>query len=185
MHRLCAQTPLLLLATLLSLLSPPCALAQDTAVDEYDIRAAMVMDIAAYVHWPNWKFGPSQLHFVVCIVGPDPIGPELEHYAQRTVVASRPVEIRKLTDLTGLNSCHMLYASRRAGCSLIQHHTAELQEAGVLTISERPNLENPDQIIGLPVHDERIRININVSAAQRAGVSFSSRLLRLASISGE
>jgi hypothetical protein len=52
----------------------------------------------------------------------------------------------------------------------------------VLILSERSNATSPNQVIGLPSIDEHVHIEVDLAAAQRSGISFSSKLLRLATV---
>lgn len=154
---------------------------QGTSANEYDIRAAMLFNLTQFIDWPAWKLDSSHPQFLICIAGQDPIGPKIDHYLTDKIVGTKPVLVRHLSMLENANSCHMLYVSEGERKRL-QQMEPELIKSAVLTISERANAISPDQIVGLPITDEHVHIDINLGTAQRAGLTVSSKLLRLATV---
>ena len=53
---------------------------------------------------------------------------------------------------------------------------------GVLTVGDTADFASEGGIIGLRLDGERIRLSVNLTAAERAKVRISSRLLSLATI---
>lgn len=157
------------------------ALAQDSAADEYDIRAAMLFNITRFVEWPASKLNAQHPQILVCIVGSDPIGPSFDHFLQSQGGGGKSVQVRHLSSFDSAGACHVLYVSLRERKDL-KRSAPGLAKANVLLVSERPNAGSPDQTIGLPTVDEHIHIDVNLAAAQRAGLTISSKLLRLATV---
>jgi hypothetical protein len=157
------------------------SIAQTTTADEYEIRAAMLLNLTRFIVWPASKFDAAHPQFLLCIVGSDPIMLDVDRTFQNQNVAGKPVQVRHLSSLDGASSCHVLYVSgsQRKNVERVQD---ELMKNGVLTVSERANSNSPSQIIGLPALDERVRIEVNLGAAQRTGLTISSRLLHLATV---
>lgn len=155
--------------------------AQAASADEYEIRAAMLLNIARFVQWPSWKLDASHPQFQVCLLGNDPTGSYADRFLQHQAIANRPVQVRHLSAADELTPCHLLYISAEES-RLLARSRVDLAKAAVLTISEEPNASHPDQIIGLPVIDEHVHIDINLGSAQRSGLEISSRLLRLATV---
>ena len=59
---------------------------------------------------------------------------------------------------------------------------AGVRDRPVLTIAELPGFTDFGGIINLYRADDRLRFEVNLGAAKRAGLAISSRLLRLARI---
>lgn len=154
---------------------------QSGVADEYDIRAAMLVNIPRFVSWPASKVDPAHPRILLCIVGSDPVKPSLDHLLQQEAGEAHILRVKHLNSFEGASGCDMVYAGHGE-----QHELREaapgLLKAGVLVITERPNNNNPDQIIGLPTAEEHVRIEVNLTAAQRAGLTISSKLLRLATV---
>lgn len=155
--------------------------AQDATADEYEIRAAMLLNLTKFIDWPSAKADSAHPQFLICILGSDPIGPGADRYLQNRTVAGKPVLVRHLTTPEAANTCQILYVADREHKS-IERLVPELMKNGVLTISERSNATDPNQVIGLPTVNERVHIDINLGAAQKTGLTISSKLLRLATV---
>ncbi len=151
------------------------------AADEYDIRAAMLFNITRFVDWRAGKIDTQHRQISVCIVGSDPIGASFDHFLQEQGNSAKTIKVRHLASFDLANTCDVLYVSVRELKSL-KRVGAELAKAGVLVISESPNAAIPSQIIGLPTIDEHVHIEVNLSAAKLAGITISSKLLHLATV---
>jgi hypothetical protein len=171
----------LLLALPGFLSAPVPAPAQAASADEYEIRAAMLLNLTRFIDWPAAKMDSGHPQFLVCILGQDPITPFADRFLQNQTVDNKPVHVEHLSTLEAATSCHMLYvgASERKNLTAA---SAELMKNNVLIVSERPNATSPNQVIGLPSVDEHVHIEVDLAAAQRSGIGFSSKLLRLATV---
>lgn len=165
---------------LLSLPHP--ARCQAASADEYEIRAAMLINLTKFIDWPAWKMDSSHPQLVICILGSDSIGSIAERYAQNQIVSGKPLQVRTISSVDTAASCNLLYV----GVGEQKHVNPavnELAKNGVLTVSESSNSTLPDQVIGLPTLNDQVHIDINLGAAQRTGLTISSKLLRLATVS--
>ncbi len=151
-----------------------------TDADEYDIRAAMLFNITRFVEWPASKVNAQHPQIVVCIAGSDPIGPSFDHFLE-SQNNGKPIKVRHLNSIDSSDFCHVLYVSLHEQKNL-KKLAPELAKNSVLVISERQNANSPDQTIGLPTIDEHVHIEVNLGAAKRAGITISSKLLRLATV---
>jgi hypothetical protein len=155
---------------------------QTTSADEYEIRAAMLINLTKFIEWPAWKIDPAHPQLLICILGSDSIGPIAERYAQDQRVEGKPLQVRHISSVEAATSCNLLYV----GVGEQKHVdpvAAELAKRGVLTVSENSNATTPNQVIGLPTLNDHVHIDINLGAAQRTGLTISSKLLRLATVS--
>jgi hypothetical protein len=155
--------------------------AQVSTADEDEIRAAMLLNLAKFISWPATKFETPHSPFLVCLLGPDPIGPDLERYLQNQSVDGRPVQLRYIATVDLANGCHILYIGAADRKSL-DRAAPDLLKNSVLTVSDRQGTSSPKQIIGLPAIDEHVHIDVNLGNAQRSGLTISSKLLRLATV---
>jgi hypothetical protein len=156
--------------------------AQTTSADEYEIRAAMLINLTKFVAWPAWKIDVAHPQLLICILGSDSIGPIAEHYAQNQRVEGKPLQVRHISTIEAAMSCNLLYV----GVGEQKHvdpFADELTKRAVLTVSENSNATTPKQVIGLPSLNDHVHIDINLGAAQRGGLTISSKLLRLATVS--
>lgn len=162
----------------------PCLRGQSVSADEYEIRAAMLFNLTRFIEWPAAKLDPTHPEFVICVLGSDPLGVSLDNLARNKSVGSKPIAVRHLSSVAGAHECHILYVS--AGGDKLKTYaraSGELAKAGVLSVSARANADSPDQVIGLPTVEQRVHIDVNLGAAERSGLTISSKLLHLATVS--
>ena len=155
--------------------------AQSSSADEYAIRAAMLFNLTKFIDWPAWKMDLSHPNFLVCILGHDPIEPYTDRYLQNQNVVNKPIQLKAIKDLSDAAECHILYVSA-SGKHNFERVAADLTKAGVLSVSEQPVSRNSAQIVGLPLDNDHIHLDVNLGAAQSGGFSVSSKLLRLATV---
>lgn len=150
---------------------------QVPAFDESQIRAEMIINLTKFIDWPPSRNDPHTA-FIICAVGNEPVGANLESLLSGKTVQGRAVLVRRGVAMEHAESCHILYiAHPRVGPS--KDLSVSLAVAAVLTISE----ENPMRsgtMIGLPLVDGRVQIAINRPLAQDSTLTLSSHLLQIA-----
>lgn len=159
----------------------PAASAQTHSASEDDIRAAMISHLPLFIDWPSGKADPVHPTFNVCLLGSDPIRLSLESQLQNKTMLSMPVVIQRVTAKDYLEGCYILYISAAAKNDLPRLLPA-LEQASVLVVSERPLTMQKGQVIGMPVEDMHVRVEINLETARESRLVISSRLLHLASV---
>lgn len=169
------------LALCCGILSAPATQAQSSSATEDDIRAAMVTHLPLFVEWPAEKTDHAHPEFHVCLLGSDPIAPTLEAAFHKAATSPIPVVISHVAVTDKLDQCHLLYigASARGNFSRL---LPVLMQSSVLTVSERPIAGAAGEVIGLPLEENHIRVEINLAVAQSSKLTISSRLLSLASV---
>jgi hypothetical protein len=149
-------------------------------IDEYLVKAAFLYNFAKLTEWPAAKKTGGR--FLLCVLGADPFAGALDAIAGKTV-GERVVAVIRGIDATQAQQCHLVFIGESEAARLSQHLDV-LRDRPVLTVSDLPNFSRAGGLIGLKVVDARIRFAVNVAAARRVGLVFSSRLLQLAEIVG-
>jgi len=155
--------------------------AQAGTASEDALRAAMLLNMTRFIEWPTRKLDVDHGQTVLCILGADPIGPSVDRIVQSQADGGKPVQVRHLASLDAAAGCHVLYVSLGER-KHVERSLPALVDAGVLTVGESSNSNTPAQLIGLPLVDDHIHIEVNLPQAQRAGFTISSKLLRLATV---
>jgi YfiR/HmsC-like len=157
------------------------AQAQAQAVEEYRLKAAFVSSFAGFVEWPQDVLKSSGASIVICVLGENPFGPALDQAVIGKSVQDRKLSARGISGVQQATGCQILFISS----SERKHFRSILKDpqlSGVLTVGDTGNFTAEGGIIGLEVEDDRIRILINLGAAEQGRVRISSRLLSLARI---
>ncbi len=142
---------------------------------EYEIKAAFLYHFARFVDWPPDK---SKGDLVVCVRGGNPFGTALTKLEAKSA-GTRTLTTRQVTGESEISACHILFLSSTAETPIPQL-LAGVPSEGVLTVGETDTFVDDGGMIRLFAADNNIRFEINREAARRAGLTISSRMLRLA-----
>jgi hypothetical protein len=154
---------------------------QDGPPDEYQVKAAFLYNFAKFVEWPPEAFENPGGSLVVCVLGADPFGRALDDVVEGKKIDGRALTVRRIADARQAKGCRMLFVSsseRRSVLSVL----AGINESGVLTVGESDSATAEGMIINFILEGAKIRFVVNMAAAEREKLRFSSRLLSLAII---
>lgn len=143
---------------------------------EAQVKAAFLLNFARFVDWPSSGFPNPSTPLTICVVGRDPFGPALDAVVAGETVGSRPIEIRRI-ESSSKGQCHLAFIASAEDKPVPY---IPLISPNVLTVGEGEAFLRAGGIISFVVENRRVRFSINQSAAQRAGLRISSRLLSLA-----
>ena len=145
----------------------------DTREQEVRVKAAYVFHAMKYVDWPETR--PS---LRLCMLGSDDITALLGDLGGKQV-RDRALEVATVT-LAEVRGCQVLYVARseRRLTEVLQ----QLRGLSVLTVSDRDGFAQAGGMIGFATEGERIRMEVNLAAAQGSSLRISSKLLELARI---
>jgi hypothetical protein len=148
--------------------------------DEYHVKAAFLYNFAKFVEWPSGTLGSSS-PIAICVLGQNPFGRVLEDTVSGKTVDGKAFVVRRISEAKAGPFCQILFvsASERARFGAI---LGELRTGGVLTVGESDGFIEEGGIVNLKLDDGKIQIQINLNAAEHAGVRISSKLLSLAQI---
>jgi hypothetical protein len=147
--------------------------------DEYELKAAVLFNVAKFVEWPATKAAASPEAFVIGIVGPAAVVHDMEKALQDKIVGDKHVLVRRLKSAAECEQCFLVFIAQDDGKAL-REAVAALTKSGVLVAGEGDRFARDGGAISLILKDNRVQMEVNLKAAQRAGLTISSRLLRLA-----
>jgi hypothetical protein len=151
------------------------------AIEEYQFKAAFLYNLAKFVEWPPRAFSGTSDPIVSCVAGDSPLGAALERGSAGNQIGARKMVVRPVGDPHELAGCHILFIS-----SSIRKRWRAFVDSGkgtaILTIGETDNFAIEGGMVNFKREGERIRVEINVAAAEREQLRISSRLLSLQQI---
>jgi hypothetical protein len=157
------------------------AFAQNDSPSEYQVKAAFLFNFAKFVDWPSGTYPAPQSPFAICVLGDDPFGPVLENTLAGKSLGTHPVVLRRTKDLAEARRCQVVFVSASES-----HRYAEVVEgvrgARVLLVGETEGFASAGGAVEFTLEGNHVRFAINPEAAQRAGLTLSSKLLMLARI---
>jgi len=147
---------------------------------EYAVKAAFLYNFAKFVEWPDSPAAPPST-LTLCVLGTDPFGEALETAVLDKTVRSRTLSVRRLQGLEDLGPCPILFiASSEVG--RLPQILERLRGAPVLTVGESDGFARAGGMIGFFLEENRVRFEVNLGAAEAAGLRISSRLLGVAKV---
>jgi len=149
--------------------------------NEYQVKAAFLYTFAKFVEWPPKAFSSPSAEIAICVLGDYPFGSFLDDAIRGKSVDGRPLAVYRLTDFPAGHECKILFIA------ISEHHRmpallASAATSGVLTVGDSAEFATEGGVIGLQLEGQRIRLSVNLAAAERAKVRISSRVLSLATI---
>ena len=157
------------------------ALAFAAQPTDRDVKPAFLFNFPSYVEWPPRAFSGPRQPLVIGILGEDPFGPILEELVAGRSVQGHPLEVRRLTQLADAEAVHVVYLGYSDPAD-IRFAAAILRDRPVLTVSDGERLAEHGAMINLRVRGQKVGFDINLEAADEAGLKLSSQLLKLARI---
>ncbi len=140
---------------------------------EYALKAAFLYNFILFTEWPE-SVGPT---LKLCTYGRDPFGQNLDKLKGKTA-GVRTIAIYRATRLSELKDCQVVFISASAIEQLDELHNA-LKGRAVLTVADTPT-----STMGIAINmftcQNKISFDINLAATRNAGLSVSSKLLKLA-----
>ena len=152
---------------------------QAQSSNEYQVKAAFLYNFAKFVDWPGDAFGNTNAPLVIGVIGDDPFGGALDQAINGKTINGRPLVVRRLRWGQDLRSCHIIFISsseRQRLPQIIQ----SLKGASVLTVGDMGQFNQQGGIINFILEANKVRFEINSSAAGQARLRISSKLLSLA-----
>jgi hypothetical protein len=150
--------------------------AQQGKPGEYEVKAVYLYNFARFVNWPQGSNKAGT--FTVCVLGRDPFGPILDETLAGDTIGGRKPIARRVASVHE-TECEILYiSSSEAG--RVKQILASIDKPGVLTVSDLPDFATGGGMIQFVMKENKVRFEVNLAAAEKAGLNVSSQLLKVA-----
>ena len=157
----------------------PRAAAQAVPTQEYEVKAAYLLNFTRYVEWPADAFASAQAPIVIGVLGENPFGTLLEQTMAGRTSQGRRIEVLELEGVADAAACHAVFLSR-GEWSPRPEVIGQLTQRGLLTIGEGEEFTRRGGVLGFVPVGQTVRFAVNLEASRRAGLRVSSRMLALA-----
>lgn len=142
---------------------------------EYAVKAAYLVKFAPFIDWPDSAFAGPTAPLTLCILGPDPFGPDLDKALAGQKDGDHPLAVRRLTAPDAVAGCQILYTRDN---ELAEMTMTDMKTKPVVTVTDSGMRAHG--LISFVVIDNHVRFDIDNAAAEDAGITISSKLLGLA-----
>ncbi len=143
-------------------------------ISEEQVQATMLLQVVKFVDWPE-QSAAGQMR--ICVLGGGRFQAALEGAARNETWHGRPISVVGIEKVSQAGDCQVTFvgaASERDIQALIGRH-----EGPVLTVSHRDGFARRGGMVNFVNDQGRIGLEVNKGAGERAGIRFSSKLLRL------
>ena len=150
-----------------------------------EAMAAALVSLPKYVQWPSGAFTDTNSPVVFKILGPNALVREFEALTAGRRINGRPLILESgQTGAPILEHCHVVFVSaseRRRFPDILRIAAV----AKVLTVGDGDDFLEQGGVVRLVSQDRKIGIEVNLSAAEAAGLKISSRLLGVSRVRKE
>lgn len=171
---------LALLRTSLALWAGACLSVSGLAAPLYsesEVKAAFLHRFSSYVEWPATVMAAPR--FVIAVLGATSVADNLERALARRELKGRPAEVRRVSDIRAARQAHIVYVGRE--------HAAELDTLlplldarPLLIVTDARNGLEAGGMLNFRLIERRVRFEVALDTAERAGLSISADLLAVA-----
>jgi hypothetical protein len=162
-----------LLLGLAALLVAPRAQAQ---VDEREMKAAYLFNFIEFTQWPV----PPDEPFRLCVLGRTRLDEQLARLDGKVARGDRHISVRHVGLDDSLEQCHALFVDEGQRAN-VDELLKRLAASPVLTVTDGSGLADRGLMIEIHKRAAKLGFEVNLNVARRANISFSARMLKLAS----
>lgn len=158
-----------------------CALGANKAIaqqaDEQAVKAGFIFNFIKFTQWSATQESDSR-RLLICTTSDKPLGGQVAKLAGRSVGA-KSIEVRSNSGTNESANCDVLFIPA-SDADRAETYLRSLGNAPVLTIGDFPGFIKAGGMIGLRMQENRLKFDVNLGSAQRAGLQLNSQMLKLA-----
>lgn len=148
------------------------------AVEEAQLRAAVVLGILRFTSWPHQDVSEKPLS--ICTLGKPITEPVLLDIGPSQKVGGQPLLVRVLGNNNKIDSCDVIIYGPNLDVAAHSNRLLGIAELPIVTFCDGCNLPIEPTTVTLVQRDKRIGFKINLGITGSHGIIFSSSLLELA-----
>jgi hypothetical protein len=145
---------------------------------EYQVKAAYLYNFGKFIEWPTSAVAKGDA-FTICVLGQDPFGLALNAILANGSVNGQNVVARRIPSPQEAVNCRVLFISSSEDKRLKEILTS-LGRASILTVSDLPKFTQRGGMVQFVLEGDKVRFEVNSASAERAGLTLSSELLKVA-----
>lgn len=147
---------------------------------EYDIKAAYLFNFGKFLRMPAMPEVARRSSFDICILGRNDFGGTLERLTAHEQNNGLPERTVAISSINEAKNCSILFLSS-SEADRVDGELSELTGIPVLTVSDMPHFLEHGGMIVLKMQSNHVRFAVALDAVNRAGLTLSSELLKVAS----
>jgi YfiR/HmsC-like len=155
----------------------PSGSAQQSKPEEYQVKAVYLFNFGRFIEWPESAIKGQT--FTICVLGQDPFGRVLDATVAGEAINNRKLVARRIGSVRDATDCQILFVSSSEAPRVTEIVTA-VSKTGTLTVSDAPGFTNKGGMIEFVLTGNKVRFDVNLTAAEKEGLAISSQLLKVA-----
>lgn len=151
---------------------------------DYQVKAAYLARFVKFIEWPDNPSpppaggAPADEPFPICVLGQDPFGSALDAALAGETFGRHPLVPRRVASAREAAACRVVFIGE--GDRALRRALTELEGSRVLTVGDQPEFLKRGGMIQFLLEGNRVRFQVNLTAAKKAGLNLSSELLKVA-----
>lgn len=145
---------------------------------EYKLKAAYLFNFLKFAEFDNKPLFHESDEILLAIVGENPFGTLLNSFSGRSVIKKKLVIEYKIPN-DQVSGCHLVFVTG-LNEKKEKQFLNKLEGSGILSVGETERFVRSGGIASLVLTDNELELVINLKAAKREGVVFSTQLLQIA-----
>ena len=154
------------------------AAAQESKPQEYQVKAVYLYNFGRFIDWP--AAAAKDDSFAICVLGEDPFGRALDATVAGEKIGNRGLITRHVATEHDASGCRILFISSSEAAH-VKDILESLSNSSILTVSDMAGFTSDGGMIQFVLKENRVRFEVNLTRAEKAGLIFSSQLLKVAS----
>jgi YfiR/HmsC-like len=153
--------------------------AQQPKATAYEVKAVYLYNFGKFVEWPAKVTAGNNEPFTICVLGKDPFGASLDSTIAGEAIDGRSILAKRISKPQEALNCRVLFISSSEEVQL-KEILATLETTSVLTVSDMSQFTRRGGMIQFVDDANRVRFEVNLTVVERAGLTLSSQLLKVA-----
>lgn len=151
---------------------------QEPRPSESQVEAAYLYNFGKFVTFPPNRSANSD-SFQICVLGKDPFEGILAATVRGESINGKKISLQRISSVQQGQDCSILFVSSSEEGRL-PAILSTAQRLSLLTVSDMKNFAERGGVIELVRQQDRIRFEVNLTAAQESHLALSSELLKVA-----
>ena len=144
---------------------------------ESQVKAVYLYNFAKFVRWQ--RNAGSANTFNICVLGQNPFGSNLDLTVAGESLGGKAIAPKNIANMRAAEDCRILFISSSEEGRL-KEILREARHLNTLTVSDIPRFAQRGGMIEFVTQESRVRFEVNVEPIEKAGLTVSSELLKVA-----
>lgn len=148
---------------------------------EAEVKAAALYNVITFTDWPDGAFSSVDAPLIIGVLGQSPVTAPLNDVVARETWRGRLLKLQPVSTPAEAKACHVLFIARSEQ-GRWRNVSVQLAQLPILTVSDADTFALQGGMVQFAIEQNRLRLIVNLNSTRAAGLSISSKVLRLAQV---